>query len=301
MGRGNRPFLFCRYSIENNGEVVRPEHQFTFLQEMQGQKAPHGRSARESGHFTTLLMRPRQLEVDGFEVLTWSAGFEAAGLMAANYDPAKDDITLASLARQNVRYADFVAVPSLGVFAVDDRVNDILIGGKAAINRLKTVVSWHSDAELVVASEATPEEVKKALSTWELTQFRFTIRPNNPRPVSRLAEELSEQMKADGIGKLTGVAKPSDTGNMKMADEGFIRSASDLVDAGYGQSAIAGITEDGLRAEIKKPPFSEDRQKNEQLQAKDRELRVFVDAIDMGDDEIHRTAARSLIQFYHEP
>lgn len=85
---------------------------------------------------------------------------------------------------------------------------------------------------------------------------------------------------------------------MHMSDEGLIRAATDLVDAGYGQSAISGYTEDGLQAEIKKPAFSENRARNERVQERPRELRVFVDTTDLAEEEILMTAAKSLIKFH---
>jgi hypothetical protein len=71
-----------------------------------------------------------------------------------------------------------------------------------------------------------------------------------------------------------------------------------LVEAGYGQIAVAGYTEDGLQAEIKKPRFDADVVKNEKIQAKPRELRIFIDDEDMKEDEIARTAASALIKFH---
>jgi len=84
---------------------------------------------------------------------------------------------------------------------------------------------------------------------------------------------------------------------MRMHRDGFIAAASGLVDAGYGQMSVAGHTEEGLDAEIKKPRFDPDVEKNERIQEKPRELRVFIDAEDMDDDEVTQIAARALIRF----
>lgn len=300
MARGDRPFLFCRYQITFDNEILEPDNQFTVLQELQGKRVPHGRIALETGIRNTLLMRPRLIEVEGYDVITWSAGFETKTTVTAKYDPNNDEIDLEAINFDSVRYADFVAVPILGVMAVDDRVNDINLGGRAAINRLKSIIRSEDGGELDVTLEASPAEVRKALESWQLTQFKFTIRPNNPRPVSRLGERLSEQMKEDGIGQLTATARPTDIKPMRMSDDGLIKAATDLIEAGYGQSAFSGITEEGLAAEIKKPRFHMDRERNERAQERPRELRVFVDATDMQEDEIMKTAAYSLIQF-HRP
>lgn len=298
MARSERPFLFCRYEIYFGEEKLRPNSHFTVLQELQGQKVPHGRRVAEEDPATTMLMRPRQYKVDGYNVLTWSAGYETDTTLRARYDIRKDNIAIRAIKSDGVRYADFVAIPSLGVLAVDDRINDILIGGKAAIGRMKSILRAKDEGEIQIVFEATPDEVRKALERWSLTKFRFTIRPNNPRPVSRLAEALSDQMKRDKIGVLTATAKPPESGKMHMSDDGLIRAASDLIDAGYGQSAISGYTEDGLQAEIKQPRFSEDRAKNERAQERPRELRVYIDSDGLSEEETLMTVARSLIKFH---
>ena len=61
-------------------------------------------------------------------------------------------------------------------------------------------------------------------------------------------------IKLDGIGKLTGKAQPIEGSHMRMGKGGFIAAANDLVEAGYGQVAVAGHTEDGLEAEISERP-----------------------------------------------
>jgi hypothetical protein len=87
---------------------------------------------------------------------------------------------------------------------------------------------------------------------------------------------------------------------MHMHRQGFIAAAAGLVEAGYGQMSVAGRTPDGLDAEIKKPRFDSDVVKNEQIQEKPRELRVFVDDEDLKEADINRTAASALIKFHGE-
>ena len=87
---------------------------------------------------------------------------------------------------------------------------------------------------------------------------------------------------------------------MKMDQAGFITAAAGLVEAGYGQMSVAGRTEDGIEAEIKKPRFDSDVLKNEKIQEKPRELRVFVDDEDLREEDVVRTAARALIRFHAE-
>jgi hypothetical protein len=85
-----------------------------------------------------------------------------------------------------------------------------------------------------------------------------------------------------------------------MNQTGFITAAAGLVEAGYGQMSVAGRTEDGIDAEIKKPRFDSDVLKNEKIQEKPRELRVFVDDEDLSEGDVVKTAARALIKFQIE-
>jgi hypothetical protein len=225
-------------------------------------------------------------------------GHEIEKRVRAKYDRRKDSLDLDEFNDGSVRFSDFVAVPALGVLAVDDRSGDLHLGGRQAINRLRAVIRMVEGADASIVYEATPQEVSRALKSWKLTEFKFTIRPNNPRPVSRLAAALSDQLRKDFIGQMTGTAKPVPGENMKMSGDGFIAATSDLVEAGYGQQAIAGTTPDGLEAEIKKPRFDPDRDKNERVQGKPRQLRVYVESEDLSDEQVFKIASVSLVRFY---
>jgi hypothetical protein len=266
----NRPFLFCRYGITIGEENLSAVAQYKLISELQGQPAAHGPKAEEEKNYDTLIMRPQRLVIDGHTTYFWSVGVTIKQRLRAKYDRANDTIDLELINDGSVRFNDFIAVPSQGVLAVDDRGGELHLGGKQAINRFRSVIRTHEGADTSVVSEASPDEVRKALRNWSLTRFKFTIQPNNPRPVSRLAQALSDQFKRDGIGKLTGTAQPAEGATMKMNQTGFISAAAGLVEAGYGQMSVAGRTEEGIDAEIKKPRFDSDVLKNEKIQEKPR-------------------------------
>jgi hypothetical protein len=268
------------------------------ISELQGQPVAHGERAAEEENYNTLIMRPKKFHVLRLEVFSWSVGIIIGKRFRAKYDRSKDQIEFETIQDGGVKFNDFIAVPSIDAVAVDDRSGDLHLGGKQAINRLRSVIQSNKGADVSVISEATPEEVRKALANWSLTKFKFTIQPNNPRPIERLSQILSDQFKRDGIGKLTGTAVPIQGRHMKMDPDGFIAATTGLVEAGYGQIAVAGHTEDGLQAEIKKPRFDPDVAKNEKIQEKPRELRIFIDDEDMNDDEVGRTVASALIKFH---
>ena len=172
---GRRPFLFCKYSVTVKDEKLKPATEYTMISELQGQPVAHGPTAEDRKVFDTLLMRPRQFKVRGKEVHFWSVGVIVEQRLSAKYDKAKDRINLELVRDGSVRFNDFVSVPSLAVFAVDDRAGDIHLGGKQAINRFRSVIRSHEDGDVNVIFDATPDEVKKALKDWSLTKFNFTI------------------------------------------------------------------------------------------------------------------------------
>jgi hypothetical protein len=139
MARG-RPFLFCRYTLRVGEEELAPQAQLVMLQELQGKAVAHGRSVSEADVADTLLMRPREMRVEGYRVFTWSVGHMIGSRVTASYDASADQISLAKVTDPGVRYSDFVAVPNLHALAVDDRGGDIHIGGRQAINRLRSIL-----------------------------------------------------------------------------------------------------------------------------------------------------------------
>lgn len=272
--------------------------QLHILQTLQGSHTGVAGKPVVERYLDTLIMRPRQFELNGTPAITWTVGHLVSQRFRAVYDENQDKLDFEMADDGSVRFSDFVAVPSLGVLAVDDRAGDIHLGGKHAINRFLSMIHMLGDTDAEIIFDANQDEIRRALTAWDLTSFKFTVRPNNPRPVSRLAQALSEQFKIDGIGQLTGVARPNPGTPMKKGDNGFIETAANLVEAGYGQMAVSGVTEDGLDAEIKKPKFEQNREKNERSQAKKRELRVYVESDSPDHFKTMETAGMALIRFY---
>jgi len=59
-----------------------------------------------------------------------------------------------------------------------------------------------------VSFAGTPQDVQRALDTWSLDQFSFTIRPFNPSP-SKPGDRLDELLTADNVGSMRAVTYPS--------------------------------------------------------------------------------------------
>src|ERR1700760_4793070 len=106
---------------------------------MQGQFFPSGPKAARDNLFDTILMRPRSFKLDdGTQVFTWSIGSSIQARVRVTYDKKQDDLERKLEAdRESLKYSDFVAVPTMGVFAVDDRSGEEFMGGSHAAHRFR--------------------------------------------------------------------------------------------------------------------------------------------------------------------
>jgi hypothetical protein len=210
-----------------------------------------------------------------------------------------DEVKISFVKDGSIRFTDFVACPSLGVLAVDDRTGTLHLGGKGACARFRSMVREIEDHDTEIEWPVTPDEVRKALKRWKLTAYSFVVRPVNPHPPSRLSKMFSEAMKEEGIGEFRGSAKPA-VGTYMKAAEGPIAATSEISDAGYGQVSFRG-REGPVDAEIKRPTYYSEPERNEKAQLKSRELRIFVETEGKTDDDVLLETAKALVEFYkHE-
>jgi hypothetical protein len=93
----------------------------------------------------------------------------------------------------DISHHKFVAVPTLGVFAIDDSISERTLGARSAVGRFAAIVEILAgeDYEVRVTFAGTAADAQRALDTWTLDQFSFTVRPFNPTP-RRLGEQVHE-------------------------------------------------------------------------------------------------------------
>lgn len=292
------PFFFCRYQLLIDEEILDFLGQVEALKELQGRFFAHGTSSRRSESlFDSVIMRPREIQVQDTPGIAWSVGRRIGARVSVEYDAAGDELTFATIEDPGIQYADFVAVPSLGVLAVDDRSGPPHLGGKAAINRFRSIFRNIDGGAVNIELTTSPQDVRRALGRWELTEFSFVVRPFNPHPPGDLSRQLSEQYSKDGIGRFRGKAQPTAGGAMRASEDGQIAAAIELADAGYGQYALKGITGEGHEAQIKQPQFDNEVRLNQKRQAQPRELRVIIGS-DVSDDDLFVNIIKALVSFY---
>jgi hypothetical protein len=270
------PYLFCRYVILDDEDPITPEEEWSMLNEIKGQPIAYRVSDPKPDDFDTFLMRPRRKQHAGNTVHTWVVARDIRERERSRHDKRADDVIDDLVSTEEIKHTKFIAIPRLGVFAVDDSISDRTLGAKSAVSRFVAIIEQNvADSEVRVNFAGTPGDAQKALETWTLDQFSFTVRPFNPTP-RKLGEQIHELMIADHVGKLTAIATPLEGKDMKDSHEGLIAEAKGLTEAGYGQYGATGTTPDGLRASISKPKFTMDKEKNKQAQAQNRTLKVYI-------------------------
>lgn len=293
------PFLFCRYGFFIAEEPLGYSAQVRALQELQGRYFPRGPKAERESHLDSIVMRPREIQLEQEKAVAWSVGRRVGVRQGFEYDARADKIEPILIEDGTVVFTDFIAVPRLEVVAVDDRSAPHHLGGRPAINRFKSIFRNIEDGDVDMDPTVNPQDVQRALKIWGLTEFSFVIRPFNPHPPGDLSKRLSEEMEKDGIGRYRAKVQPHHGKKMKPSEDGPIAAVRELSDAGYGQYALKGVTRDGHTAQIKQPKFEDTPEKNERRQAESRELRIILDADDdLHDDEVAREVIKALRDFY---
>jgi hypothetical protein len=183
------PFLFYRYELLVDEEPLNTKAQLMSLKELQGQFYPHGPTAERAGLFDSVVMRPRSFTLEHRTILTWSVGQTIGKRNTVKYNNRLDDLDRERVDDGSLRYADFVAVPDLGVMAVDDRVGDEYLGGAQAAHRFRSIFRQLDGADASVVPAAEYADIQKALETWTVTSFAFTVRPFNPHSPSDIAKK----------------------------------------------------------------------------------------------------------------
>jgi hypothetical protein len=289
------PYVFCRYTIHVDDDLLDATATLQALNEVQGQFLPHGHKAASKGINSIVVMQPRRIEIDEQEIVTWKIGHRPGHRTITDYDATGQQISYQVENDRHIIYTDIVAVPSLGVMAVNDRVSTMHMGAKPALSRTRSALRQVPGGAFAYWF-LQPGDVDAILQDMALEEYSYTIRRINPTPPSVLAAALDETMAQEGIGIQRGVAKPM-PGETMQSGNGFIAASSDFVDAGYGVFGFKGTTGGGHEAQIRKPAFSLDKKENLKQQQRETPLRVFIESNGNEDDHL-ASIVSELVRFY---
>jgi hypothetical protein len=251
MGRPTS-YLFCRYLILDDEDPITPDEEWEMLQEIKGQVIAYRVREPKPDDLDTFLMKPRRKQIAGYTVHTWAVAQDVKFRERTRYDKRTDEVTDDTVETEEIRHTKFIAIPRLQVFAVDDSLSERTLGAKSAVSRFTTIVEQLvPDSDVRVNFAGTSEDAQKALETWKLDQFSFTVRPFNPTP-RKPGDSMHELMVEDQIGTLRAIATPLEGEDMRDSHKGLISEAKGLTDAGYGQYGATGTTPDGLKASLRR-------------------------------------------------
>lgn len=195
------PFAFCRYEFAIADQPLTGREQLERLRRIRGSMVAYRKLDPTLDDERNFVMRPKDTRVAGHLVLIWEVAEQKTIRERTRYDKDRDEIWEEAIETDEIAHTKFVAVPELGVLAVDDRLSDRTLGARPAVFRLKTIFEkLVADSDARITFAGSPQELQRALDTWTLDKFSFAVRLFNPHP-SGLGHELHDLMVRDNIGE----------------------------------------------------------------------------------------------------
>ena len=293
---GQISYSFCRYQFSLFDSPLGTSEQLELLENLRGVMVAHRKADPSPDDHDTFVMQPVRREVLEHTVLTWYVAQSIRAREIARYDSKRDEVHEHLIETDEIRYTKFVAVPLLGTLAIDSRAGDPHLGTDGARSRLQSVVKSRRGGKARIEPAGTLQDLQRALDTWELDTFSFTVSPFNPS-TSDPGERLHRFMSDDHIAKLRAVATRSPDTAIRNSGGGLIAEVSGLSTAGYGHAAARGTTPAGYEANIGSPKFEGEQARNLGRAAQPRQLRIHIRAVATVEEE-EENVVRALLEFF---
>lgn len=293
------PYLLCRYVIaDEDGNALSADEQLALLKRLRARRIAYRNRDPGPDDEDTYIMKPRRTDIARRRVHTWEIARDLHHRELTKYDRESDDTYDEIVATEEIRRARFLALPTRNVLAIQARSSERQFGADQALARFTAVVEKLSDCTVDYEVAGTPQDVERALETWTLERFTFTVRPFNPS-TSKPGELLHEILVADHAGRMNAVVHADHSHEMRDSHAGIISEVKGLSDKGYGQYGASGRTPHGLRGSITKPKFDLDRDTNLERQRENRVLKVYIPP-STSQDEADAAVVKALIDIYAE-
>lgn len=289
------PYLFCRYAVHIEDELLTARATYEALNEIQGTFLASGPTAEARGEKSIVIMQPRIFTVANEEVVTWKIGHKPGHRTVTKYNAESREVSYSVESDSHILHTQIVAVPRLGALAVSDRVSTLFMGARPALSRTRAAFRAVEGGSFNYWF-LRPGDITTIVDRLELTEFSYTVRRINPTPPGVLAKALDESMAGENVFTVRGVAKP-EPGSSMTAGNGIVGAATEMASGGYGVLGFKGHTDDGHLAQIKKPPFSLDKKENLKQQEREHPLRIFIDDAEEEDALLARIVSE-LVGFY---
>ena len=270
--------ILARYKLATDNRALSLREQIDLLAVLKdAQPISYRTSEPTDENRDTYVIGPKSGTRYGENYLTWQVCRDISYRQVRRPDRKSQTVEVDFENTDDCELARIVAIPRLGVLAVEDGTGEGQLGGWPALRRFAAIVDEHSLAEFEAEPAGTPQDLKKAIDTWDLEKFSFQARPFNPHP-SNPGQILSDMLQADGVGELRAIAITREGANIKPKEDGIVQEAIGLADKGYATYGMTGRTPSGAEAIVKKPPFSHNRNKNMESLRGPQQLRVYIEA-----------------------
>ena len=289
-------YVFCRYRIDIGFETLDEAGERALLTDNQGSEFAHG-SVRDGVQPQTLCTDPHKLEMGDVIAHSFEVGYIPGRRRLSRYDAATKIKTVSLEKDNHTRFGHVVTVPHLGAMAIRDRSSDDHIGAHDTIRALRSFINGISSGDGYFSVEhATQREFNHAFEAWEVYEYSYSARPLNPSG-GDLSWLRTDAYNKENVGQERGKVKAKE-GMSLAVNGGIIAETMDLVNDGYGQNGLRGITEDGRQASITKPPFFTNKNKN--LRAREMSPRLMRIAFegDRQEKDMGLEVAGELVRFF---
>jgi hypothetical protein len=289
------PYIFCRYQMTVGEDVLHASGQSVFLADNQGHRVPQKQRGDSTPDASVLFCEVTQSQEDGLAVISFMIGLQPGVRTIVGYDAETQRRTRGQQSDTHIKFAHVVVLPEHGLMAMQDRTSDLCIPARSAQRALRSVLRA-LDGDLAII-HLTDADVRRAVNTWELLSYQYSVRPLNPVSLSDLTNERSDRMKAENVGREVGTLTAMEGTTMHAAD-GTIAQTQEMVNVGYGQNGFKGITPDGHIAHVPKPTFHMEKAKNLAERDKPRFMRVMFDVEEDDEAPLSPIIAAALMRFY---
>lgn len=272
-----RGLLFARYTLEDEiGGLSLKEHEVLLDRLKDARPIAYRVSDPKEHDYNTYIMAPKSRERRGEAYLTWQVCKDIGSRQVRRPNRETQTVEYEWEHTDDCSIARIVAIPRLGVLAAEDTSGEGHLNGWSAIRRFQAIVNEQNGLEFNAKPAGTPQDLSRAIKTWELEQFSFKARPFNPHP-SNPGEVLSDLMSVDDIAEFRGIALPKEGKAIHPNESGLVQEAVGLADKGYATYGARGRTPSGAQAVLKPQKFSRDRQANLDRLNGPQQLRVYID------------------------
>ncbi|MCB2186962.1 MAG: hypothetical protein KQJ78_11125 [Deltaproteobacteria bacterium] len=287
-----RPYVFYRFSIEDEGSPLTHEEILPFLESARGVWVSHRVPRDREGAKDTALIQLRTTliefinEDDSEDVIYFNIVRELTTRLRKEYNDKLDVLEEVVEEGKDMMLGMVVCLPGRGLMAVEDSSGKEALGAQSTVARLRSVVRVFEGHRFMSALAASSNEVRSAIARWEVDNVSFRVWPYNPHP-KKAGEHLAALL-APGKVEVSGSIKPYKNGQIDLQQGGFVNEVVELGTTKHAEYGVTGKTSDGYRARIQKAAPED---------GSPVKLKVYIPVTESTESHI-KAAAKAMLEIY---